>query len=139
MLILIFAGLALALAAIGIYGVMSYVVSQRTRELGIRMAMGATQQDVLRLIIVHGAKLISVGIGIGLIGAFAASRILRGVLYGVSPTDPVTYLLVPLFLIVIALLACLIPARRATRVDPLVALRNEQRPQSFPRRTTPAD
>jgi ABC-type antimicrobial peptide transport system permease subunit len=124
-LIFVFAALALIFSAIGIYGVMSYAVSQRTRELGIRMAMGATPRDVLRLIILQGANLIGLGIGIGLAAAFAVSRIMRGLLYNVSSTDPTTYLLVPLFLVLVALAACLIPARRATRVDPLVALRNE--------------
>jgi len=124
-LILIFAGLALVLSAIGIYGVMSYAVSQRDRELGIRIAMGATRRDVLRLIIIQGLKLIALGVGFGLLGAFAVSRIMRGLLYSVSPTDLLTFLLVPLFLTGVAIVACLIPAHRATRVDPLVALRNE--------------
>ncbi|HEV8429438.1 MAG TPA: ABC transporter permease [Pyrinomonadaceae bacterium] len=124
-LILIFAGLALALSAIGIYGVMSYTVTQRTRELGIRMAMGATPKNVLQLVVLQGAKLIGIGITIGLFGSFAVSRVLSGFLYNVSPSDPVTYLLVTLFLAVCALFACWIPARRATKVSPLVALRNE--------------
>ena len=124
-LILIFAGVALVLSAIGIYGVMSYAVSQRTRELGIRMAMGATPGNVLQLIILNGAKLIALGVGIGLILAFAVSRIMKGLLYNVSPADPMTYLLVPIFLTVVALLACWLPAHRATQVDPLIALRNE--------------
>jgi len=124
-LILTFAGLALVLSAIGIYSVMSYVVSQRTRELGIRIAMGATRRDVLRLIIFQGFKLIAFGVGIGLLGAFAVTRIMRGLLYAVSSTDPLTFLIVPLFLTAVAIIACFIPAHRATRVDPLVALRNE--------------
>jgi putative ABC transport system permease protein len=124
-LILIFAGLALVLSAIGIYGVMSYTVSQRNRELGIRIAMGATRRNVLRLIIIQGLKLIALGVGFGLLGAFAVSRIMRGLLYSVSPTDLLTFLLVPLFLTGVAIVACLIPAHRATRVDPLGALRNE--------------
>jgi putative ABC transport system permease protein len=124
-LILIFAGLALVLSAIGIYGVMSYTVSQRNRELGIRIAMGATRRDVLRLIIIQGLKLIALGVGFGLLAAFAVSRIMRGLLYSVSPTDLLTFLLVPLFLTGVAIVACLIPAHRATRVDPLGALRNE--------------
>jgi predicted permease len=124
-LILAFAGLALVLAAVGIYGVMSHAVGQRTRELGIRIAMGATSRDVLKLVLSDGAKLIVFGVGLGLLGAFAAGRIMRGLLYGVSATDPLTFVLVPLFLFVVAIFACLIPARRAMRVDPLVALRNE--------------
>jgi putative ABC transport system permease protein len=124
-LILIFAGLALVLSAIGIYGVMSYAVSQRDRELGIRIAMGATRRDVLRLIIIQGLKLIALGVGFGLLAAFAVSRIMRGLLYSVSSTDLLTFLLVPVFLTGVAIVACLIPAHRATRVDPLVALRNE--------------
>jgi ABC-type antimicrobial peptide transport system permease subunit len=102
---------------------MSYVVSQRTRELGIRIAMGATRRDVLRLIIFQGFKLIAFGVGIGLLGAFAVTRIMRGLLYAVSSTDPLTFLIVPLFLTAVAIIACFIPAHRATRVDPLVALR----------------
>jgi putative ABC transport system permease protein len=124
-LILAFAGLALVLATVGIYGVMSHAIGQRTRELGIRMAMGATSSDVLRLVLSDGVKLIGFGVGLGLLGAFISSRIIRGLLYGVSSTDPLTFVFVPLFLFIVAIMACLIPARRATRVDPLVALRNE--------------
>jgi putative ABC transport system permease protein len=124
-LILIFAGLALALSVIGIYGVMSYMVTQRTRELGIRMAMGATPKNVLQLVLLQGARLIGLGIAIGLLGSFVVSRAISSVLYNVSPSDPVTYLLVPLFLGGFALVACWIPARRATKITPLVALRNE--------------
>jgi ABC-type antimicrobial peptide transport system permease subunit len=124
-LILTFAGLALVLAAVGIYGVMSHAVGQRTRELGIRFAMGATSRDVLKLVLSDGVKLIGLGIGLGLLGAFIISRIIRGLLYGVSSTDPLTFVLVPFFLFTVAIMACLIPALRATRVDPLVALRNE--------------
>jgi putative ABC transport system permease protein len=124
-LILVFAALALVLAAIGIYGVMSYSVNQRTREFGIRMAMGASQRDVLRLVISSGARLIGFGLILGLLGAYTVSRVIGRLLYGVSPMDPATFLVVPLFLFTVALVACFIPARRATRVDPLVALRSK--------------
>jgi ABC-type antimicrobial peptide transport system permease subunit len=87
--------------------------------------MGATSRDVLKLVLSDGAKLIVFGVGLGLLGAFSISRIMRGLLYGVSSTDPLTFVLVPLFLFIVATMACLIPARRATRVDPLIALRNE--------------
>ncbi len=124
-LVLIFAGLALVLAAVGIYGVMSYAVSQRTRELGIRIAMGAKPADVMRLVIQQGAKLILLGVGVRLMFAFAVTRIMTSLLYSVSPTDSFTYVSVPVFLTLLGLTACLIPARRATRVDPVVALRQE--------------
>lgn len=124
-LFLVFAGLALALASIGIYGVMSYGVSQRTREIGIRLAMGAQGSDVLKLIIVQGAKLVAIGLGLGLGIAFAFAKVMTGLLYQVSAADPIIYLLVPLLLAAVALLACYIPARRAMRVDPMIALRAE--------------
>jgi putative ABC transport system permease protein len=124
-LVLIFAGLALVLAAVRIYGVMSYAVRQRTRELGIRIAMGAKPADVMRLVIRQGAKLILIGVSVGLMFAFAVTRIMSSLLYSVSPTDPLTYLSVPFFLTVVGLTACLIPAYRATRVDPIVALRQQ--------------
>jgi putative ABC transport system permease protein len=124
-LFLVFAGLALVLASIGIYGVMSYAVSQRTREIGIRLAMGAQPGDVLRLVVGQGAKLIAIGLGLGLIAAFVAARLITGLLYQVSAVDPITYLLVPLLLAAVALMACYIPARRATKVDPIIALRVE--------------
>jgi putative ABC transport system permease protein len=121
----IFAMIALALSAVGIFGVMSAMVSQRTRELAVRLALGAHPRKVLQLVLSHGAALAGVGILIGLFGAFALSRVVAGMLYDVTAGDPVTLAGVSLLLAAVALLACYIPARRATRVDPIITLREE--------------
>ena len=121
----IFAALAMILAVIGIYSVMSYQVSQHTREIGIRMALGAQPWHVLRLILREGLTLTLIGVVLGIAGAFALTRLLASLLFGVTASDPLTYVMVSLLLIFVALLACFLPARRATKVDPLVALRYE--------------
>lgn len=124
-LLALFGGIGLALSSVGIYGVMAYSVSQRTREIGIRMALGAQMRDVLRMVIGHGIKLTLIGVVIGLAGSFALTRALKALLFGVTPTDLTTFAVVSVALVMIALLASYIPARRATKVDPLVALRYE--------------
>jgi putative ABC transport system permease protein len=124
-LLALFAGLALALTIIGLYGVISYSVSQRTREIGIRMAMGARQSDVLKLVIKQGMRLTCIGVVCGLSAAYALTRLLKSLLYEVTSTDVWTFAAMALLFIIVALLACLAPARRATRIDPMIALRYE--------------
>jgi putative ABC transport system permease protein len=124
-LLWIFAALALVLSAVGIFGVMSYTVSQRTQEMAIRMALGASSREVLRLVLRDGLRLTSVGVMLGLVAAVALSRVMAGYIYGITSTDPLTLVGASLVLTVVALLACYLPARRATRVNPIAALRYE--------------
>ena len=121
----LFGVLALLLATVGLYGVMSYMVSQRTHEIGIRMAIGADKSDVLRLIMKQGLTLTAFGLGIGLVIALGFTRVLKSLLYDVSPSDPLTFGAIALLLAIVAMLATLIPARRAMKVDPMIALRYE--------------
>ncbi len=121
----IFAAVALALAAIGIYGVVSYSVANRTREMGIRMALGAGQRDILGTVLRHGMVPSAIGIGIGIVGAVGLTRVLSSMLYGVAPTDLATFGGVAVVLALVAALACYVPARRATKVDPIIAVRAE--------------
>jgi putative ABC transport system permease protein len=124
-LLTVFALLAVCLSAIGLYGVIAYMVSQTTREIGVRIALGASRADILRLVMKHGVLLSVVGLAFGLMGASWGMRLLRGSLYGVSPTDPVSYALGAVALLVVAGIACLVPARRAVRVDPVIAMRGD--------------
>jgi putative ABC transport system permease protein len=120
-----FAALGLVLASVGIYGVVSHSVSQRTHEIGVRMALGAERSDVLRIVVGQGIRSVLIGTGIGVAVSFGLTRFLQTMLFGVKPTDPVTFVAVSLVLLVVACLACYIPARRASRVHPMVALRYE--------------
>jgi putative ABC transport system permease protein len=124
-LLLIFAALSLLLAVIGIYGVMAYLVNQRTREIGIRMALGASRSEVQRMIVMQGLRLTLIGVVVGLAVSFAVSRLITTMLINVSPTDVVTFIAVPIVLSTAALIASALPARRATRIDPMIALRYE--------------
>jgi putative ABC transport system permease protein len=124
-LLSIFAGVALVLTIVGLYGVMSYSVAQRTNEIGIRMALGAQSRDVLLMIVKQGSVLILLGLGIGLAGAYALTRLISSLLFGVTAKDPFTFAAVSVLLAMVALLACYIPALRATKVDPMNALRCE--------------
>jgi ABC-type antimicrobial peptide transport system permease subunit len=121
----VFAALALLLSSIGIYGVIAYLVGQRTREIGLRMALGASRTGVLRMVLSEGGKLAAIGVVIGLAASLALTQLMGSMLYGVSATDPLTFIGVAIILTLIALAACYIPARRAMRVDPMVALRYE--------------
>lgn len=121
----IFGGIGLLLAAVGIYGVTSYLVAQRSHEFGVRIALGARPGEVLRLVVLRGMRIILFGLFVGIAGALALTRLIASSLYDVKNTDPITYSLAALVLVCVALLACYFPARRATQVDPLVALRQE--------------
>jgi len=121
----IFASAALALAAIGLYGVMAYTVSQRTQEIGIRMALGAQRRDVLKLMVGTGMRMALIGVVIGVIGSLALTRVIQNQLYSVSTTDPITFAGISLLLLAVALLACWVPARRAAKIQPIRALRYE--------------
>jgi putative ABC transport system permease protein len=121
----VFGGIALLLAAVGVYGVISYGVTQRTHEIGVRVALGAPGRAVMRLVVGQGVTLALIGIAIGLLGAFGVTRVIQSILWDVSASDPLSFAAVALFLTAVAAIASWVPARRATRVDPIVALRNE--------------
>ena len=121
----IFAGLAMVLASVGLYGVISFLVGRLTREIGVRMSLGARPTDVLRLILADGLRLVITGVVVGIVAAHLLTRLLESMVYGVSPRDPLVFVLVSLVMIAVSLLACYVPARRASRVDPITALRYE--------------
>ena len=121
----IFGGIAAVLAAIGIYGIMAYSVAERTREIGIRMALGAGSRQVLKMVMLRASVLIGIGCALGLAGSFGLTRLISSGLYGVTATDPATYIGISILLIIIALIACVIPTMRAVRVDPTIAVRYE--------------
>jgi len=125
LLLAIFAAVAMALTAVGVYSVISYSVTQRTQEVGVRIALGARPRDVIRLILKQGLTLTLIGVAAGVLGAIAAARVMSGLLYGVTATDPATFAAISLLLAMVALLACYLPARRAARVEPVAALRRE--------------
>jgi putative ABC transport system permease protein len=122
-MILLFALTALLLAGIGVYGTISYIVSERTRDIGIRIALGAKRKTILRMVLSQGLALALAGATVGLVGALVVSHLMAGLLYGISPSDPLTFIGLTVVLLVVALAACYFPARRAMRVDPIVALR----------------
>jgi ABC-type antimicrobial peptide transport system permease subunit len=124
-LLALFAGTAVLLAVVGVYGVMSFNVARRTRDIGVRIALGATSASVLRLVLSEGARITAAGLGLGIVAAWATTRVLRSQLYGIAPTDPVTFLIAAVLLSAVAVIACYVPARRATRVDPLIAIKSE--------------